>query len=112
MFANVPSLLALNPAPLVEINPEDAGARGIGDGDLVTVFNDRGRTTLRARVTGAVGPRVVQISQGWWIDQFREGSVNHLTHDAVNPVQAAVYEPNMHMNDVAVEVERVREARR
>lgn len=112
MFANVPSLLDLNPEPLVEINPQDAGARGIGDGDLVTVFNGRGRVTLRARVTGAVGPRVVQITQGWWIDQFREGSVNHLTHDAVNPVQAAVYEPNMHMNDVAVEVERVPEEAR
>jgi anaerobic selenocysteine-containing dehydrogenase len=109
MFANVPSLLALNPEPLVEINPGDAGERRISDGDRVTVFNDPGRVTLRARVTGAVGPRVVQITQGWWIDQFREGSVNHLTHDVVNPVQAMVYEPNMHMNDVAVEVERMKE---
>ena len=38
------------------------------------------------------------------IDQFQKGSVNHLTHDVINPVQEKVYEPNMHMNDVAVEV--------
>jgi molybdopterin-containing oxidoreductase family molybdopterin binding subunit len=109
MFANVQSLLELNPEPLLEINPQDAGERRIADGDLVTVFNDRGRTTLKARITEAVGPRVVTITQGWWIDQFMEGSVNHLTHDVLNPVQAAIYEPNMHMNDVAVEVVRVKE---
>ena len=71
---------------------------------MVTVFNDRARTTLKARLTEGVGPGVINITQGWWIDQFKEGSVNHLTHDVINPVQEKVYEPNMHMNDVAVEV--------
>jgi anaerobic dimethyl sulfoxide reductase subunit A len=104
MFANVSSLLELNPEPLVEINPRDAAARNIGDNDMVTVFNDRARTTLKARLTEGVGPGVINITQGWWIDQFKEGSVNHLTHDVINPVQEKVYEPNMHMNDVAVEV--------
>jgi len=42
--------------------------------------------------------------------QFREGSVNHLTHDVINPVQQMVYEPNMHMNDVAVEVVKAKAA--
>ena len=104
MFANVGSLLEMNPEPLAEINPADAAARGISEGDLITVFNDRARTTLRARVTEGVRPGVINIMQGWWIDQFKEGSVNHLTHDVINPVQEKVYEPNMHMNDVAVEV--------
>jgi molybdopterin-containing oxidoreductase family molybdopterin binding subunit len=104
MFANVKTLLELNPEPLVEINPIDAKARNISDNDMVTVFNDRGRTTLRARVTEGVRPGVVNIMEGWWLDQFIEGSVNHLTHDVINPVQEKVYEPNMHMNDVAVEI--------
>ena len=104
MFANVGSLLEMNPEPLAEINPADAAARGISEGDMITVFNDRARTTLRARVTEGVRPGVINIMQGWWIDQFKEGSVNHLTHDVINPVQEKVYEPNMHMNDVAVEV--------
>jgi molybdopterin-containing oxidoreductase family molybdopterin binding subunit len=109
MFSNVSSLLELNPEPLVEINPRDADARQIADDDLVTVFNDRARTTLKARLTEGVGPGVINITQGWWIDQFKEGSVNHLTHDVINPVQEKVYEPNMHMNDVAVEVVRTEE---
>jgi molybdopterin-containing oxidoreductase family molybdopterin binding subunit len=104
MFANVSSLLELNPEPLVDINPRDAAARNIADNDIVTVFNDRARTTLKARLTESVGPGIINITQGWWIDQFKEGSVNHLTHDVINPVQEKVYEPNMHMNDVAVEV--------
>jgi len=104
MFANVSSLLDMNPEPLVEINPQDAAQRNISDDVMVTVFNDRGKTTLKARVTEGVRPGVVNISQGWWIDQFEEGSVNHLTHAVINPVQEAIYEPNMHMNDVAVEV--------
>ena len=107
MFANVSSLLKLNPEPLVDINPRDAAERNIADSDIVTVFNDRARTTLKARLTESVGPGVINITQGWWIDQFKEGSVNHLTHDVINPVQEKVYEPNMHMNDVAVEVVKV-----
>jgi molybdopterin-containing oxidoreductase family molybdopterin binding subunit len=103
-FANVSSLLELNPEPLIEINPIDAKKRSISDNDMVTVFNDRGRTTLKARLTEGVRPGVVNITEGWWIDQFKEGSVNHLTHDIINPVQDKIYEPNMHMNDVAVEV--------
>ncbi|MGB6681510.1 MAG: molybdopterin-dependent oxidoreductase [Candidatus Bathyarchaeia archaeon] len=104
MFANVQSLLDLNPEPLVDIHPIDAEKRNIKTDDIVTVYNDRARTTLKARVTEGVKPGVADITEGWWIEQFREGSLNHLTHDIINPVQDKVYEPNMHMNDVAVEI--------
>ncbi|MFX1256878.1 MAG: molybdopterin-dependent oxidoreductase [Promethearchaeota archaeon] len=104
MFSNVDSLLNLNSEPLVEINPIDAKKRNISDNNFVTVFNDRARTTLKARLSESVKPGVINITEGWWINQFVEGSVNHLTHDIINPVQNKVYEPNMHMNDVAVEI--------
>jgi len=105
-FANVRSLLDMNPEPVVEINSIDSEVRGIVSNDYVTVFNDRGKTTLKALVSESVGPGVVNITEGWWIDQFKEGSVNHLTHDIINPVQEKVYEPNMHMNDVAVQIKK------
>jgi molybdopterin-containing oxidoreductase family molybdopterin binding subunit len=104
MFANVESLLEMNPEPVVEINPLDAAERNIANEEWVAVFNDRARTILKAKLTEGVRPGVINITQGWWIDQFQKGSVNHLTHDVINPVQEKVYEPNMHMNDVAVEV--------
>jgi len=106
MFANVQSLLDLKPEPIVDINPIDAKKRNIVNNDIVTVFNDRARTTLKARINRGVKPGVLDITEGWWIGQFKEGSLNHLTHDTINPVQDKVYEPNMHMNDVAVEVEK------
>ncbi|MHA1730022.1 MAG: molybdopterin-containing oxidoreductase family protein [Promethearchaeota archaeon] len=111
-FANVKSLLKMNPEPVVDIHPADAEKRDINDGDMVTVLNDRARTTLKVRVTEEVRPGVVNIAEGWWFDQFKEGSVNHLTHDTVNPVQNKIYEPNMHMNDVAVEVVKYKEGRK
>ena len=109
MFANVHSLLDLNLEPIVDVNPIDAEKRNINNGDIVTVYNDRARTTLKARVTEGVKPGVLDINEGWWIEQFREGSLNHLTHDIINPVQDKIYEPNMHMNDVAVELMKYKE---
>lgn len=109
MYANVKSLLELNPEPVVDINPIDAEARNVQSGDLVSVFNDRGKATLKARVSRIVRPGVIDIAEGWLINQFKEGSVNHLTHDIKNPVQDKIYEPNMHMNDVAVEVKKLEE---
>lgn len=106
MFANVKRLLDLNPEPVVDVNPIDAKSRGIKTDDLVSVSSKRGRTTLKARVNPVVQPGLVDITEGWWIDQFKEGSVNHLTHDVINPVQEKIYEPNMHMNDVAVNLKK------
>ncbi len=46
------------------INPVDAQARGIQDGDLVRVFNDRGEIRKRAKVTGRIVPGVVSMPTG------------------------------------------------
>jgi trimethylamine-N-oxide reductase (cytochrome c) len=39
---------------LVRLNPADAAARGIGENDLVRVFNDRGAVICAAQITGRV----------------------------------------------------------
>jgi anaerobic dimethyl sulfoxide reductase subunit A len=49
------------------INPIDAAARDIHDGDLVRVWNERGELVIPARVTPRILPGVVDIPQGaWW----------------------------------------------
>ncbi len=50
----------------VYISPEDAEARGIQDGDLVRVFNDRGQLLAGARVSEDYPPGVVRIYEGAW----------------------------------------------
>ncbi len=73
------------PMPIV-MNPEDARARAIGDGDLVLVFNDRGRCRARAKISDDIRERVVAISTGAWFDPDEDdtdcqGNPNVLTRD-------------------------------
>jgi len=52
-------------APLM-INPKDAEARGIKNGDIVRVFNDRGQILAGAVVTDKIRPSVVVCEEGNW----------------------------------------------
>lgn len=73
----------------VLINPKDSEARGIKDGDIVELFNDRGRCLAGARVTDDVMQGVVFLWTGAWYDpdfdasqhRDRHGNPNVLTHD-------------------------------
>ncbi|MEO0035558.1 MAG: hypothetical protein RLZZ501_1581, partial [Pseudomonadota bacterium] len=47
---------------VLEIHPDDAAARGIGDGDFVTLASRIGSTTLRARLGERVPPGVVHTT--------------------------------------------------
>jgi anaerobic selenocysteine-containing dehydrogenase len=63
----------------LEMHPGDAAARGIADGDVVEVFNARGRIELTARVDGTV-PRGVVASRLSWNKLSKGGhNVNLLT---------------------------------
>lgn len=54
----------------IRLNPVDAAARGIADGDVVRVVNDLGACLAGAVVTDAVRPGVVQLSTGAWFDPY------------------------------------------
>ena len=43
-------------------------ARGIGDGDIVRLYNDRGACLAGAVLSAALRPGVVQLSTGAWYD--------------------------------------------
>jgi biotin/methionine sulfoxide reductase len=75
----------------IRMHPDDAAACGIADGDVVLVFNDRGRCLAGARVTAAIRPGVVALATGaWWDPEVRgdptsldrHGNPNGLTRDA------------------------------
>ena len=52
----------------VRINPQDAAARAIRDGDVVRLFNDRGACLAGAVLSDALRAGVVQLSTGAWYD--------------------------------------------
>lgn len=50
------------------LNPGDAAARGIADGDVVRLFNDRGSCLAGVVLRDDVRPGVVQLSTGAWYE--------------------------------------------
>ncbi|MBL8361377.1 MAG: molybdopterin oxidoreductase family protein [Rubrivivax sp.] len=86
-FANVQSLQAIEGEPLLEVHPDDAGARGIADGALVDVWNDRGRYRCRAAVSTRARPGVVNGLGIWWRKQGVQGTnVNELTSQQLTDI--------------------------
>jgi biotin/methionine sulfoxide reductase len=57
----------------VWINTADAAARGINEGDVVRLFNDRGALLAGALVTDAMRPGVLQLPTGAWYDPLEPG---------------------------------------
>ncbi|MFC1919908.1 molybdopterin-dependent oxidoreductase [Chloroflexota bacterium] len=94
-FGNIPWLRELAPQE-VWINSGDAVVRGIGNGDNVRVFNERGEVLIRARVTERIMPGVVDLPHGAWYDPDekgvdRGGCPNVLTSDAYSSGGSLAY---------------------
>jgi anaerobic selenocysteine-containing dehydrogenase len=79
----LPTLAAADPEPRLWISPADAASRGIGDGEGIRIFNQRGEMRARASVTDRVPPGTVWMRDGW-------GGLNTLTSGAPVLPDAAV----------------------
>ena len=80
----------VEPKAILDINPQDAQKRGIKDGDMVAVFNDRGKVKLKAMLNQSVPPGTVNTYHGSWPEHFAEGHYNDLLYrvddlTAINP---------------------------
>jgi len=79
-FVNVQSLRDIEAEPVLEMHPEDAAARGIQDGAVVRVFNDRGSYHCKARLNQRARLGVVNGLGVWWRKLGLNGTnVNELT---------------------------------
>ncbi|WP_245964770.1 bifunctional nitrate reductase/sulfite reductase flavoprotein subunit alpha [Trinickia dinghuensis] len=82
----VAMLNKLNPAPFVEIHPEDATTLGIAEKDRVEIRSRRGRAVLPAVVTDRVRPGNC-FAPMHWNDVFGEElCINAVTSDAVDRI--------------------------
>ncbi|WP_137389575.1 molybdopterin-dependent oxidoreductase [Rhodoligotrophos defluvii] len=73
------------------LNPQDAAARGIRDGDIIRIFNARGACLAAAVLTDGVMPGVVNLSTGAWFDP--------IDHEAEN-AECGHGNPNMVTRDI------------
>ncbi|MBU4317460.1 MAG: molybdopterin-dependent oxidoreductase [Proteobacteria bacterium] len=88
-FDNLPWLRELQ-IQAVSMNTVDAGKRGIQQGEMVRVFNDRGEVRIPAKVTERIMPGVVALPQGAWYTPDEKGidhggCVNVLTKNEISP---------------------------
>jgi anaerobic selenocysteine-containing dehydrogenase len=70
----------------LEIHPGDATLRGIHEGDIVEVFNDRGRIRLVAQVHKGVAPGVVASRLNWNKLSHGGSNVNALTSERLTDI--------------------------
>jgi len=57
----------------VTMHPQDAAVRGLRDGDIVRVFNERGACLAGLIVSDGVRPGVIQLATGAWYDPQHTG---------------------------------------
>ncbi|MFH1350083.1 MAG: molybdopterin-dependent oxidoreductase [Pseudomonadota bacterium] len=91
-FYNVPWLRELEPHQLW-INVLDAQERGIIEGEMVRVFNERGEIQISVHVTHRIMPGVVAMGEGTWYGPDERGvdlngCANVLTRDLPSPAGA------------------------
>jgi trimethylamine-N-oxide reductase (cytochrome c) len=60
------------------MNPTDAAARNIKDGDVVRLFNDRGQILVGVKVTDDARPGVMRVFEGGWYDPAEPGKIGTL----------------------------------
>jgi anaerobic selenocysteine-containing dehydrogenase len=65
-FSAQPVFVRREGEPTLTVHPRDAAARGIRDGQMVRVFNDRGEFRVRAHVSDAARPGLVVGLSIWW----------------------------------------------
>ncbi len=95
-LANQAGLIEREGDPFVEIHPQDAGKRGIKNGDWVIVENKRGCSRLLAKVTDGVRPGVIVSPKGRW-HKRGSGNVNMTTSDAIGDLAG---QSSFHTNSV------------
>ena len=84
----------------LEMNPDDADARGIEDGDAIRVWNALGEMRINARVSALVQRGTVTMPKGVW----RRNTKNGFTSNALSPDSLADLGGGACFNDARVQV--------
>jgi anaerobic selenocysteine-containing dehydrogenase len=99
----ISSTLGELPRPDVKLamHPDDAGERGLADGDLVRIFNELGEVHCTLRVVPSIRRGTVSLPKGIW----RRSTRNNATGTALVPDTLTDLGAGACFNDARVQVE-------
>ena len=80
-YGNIDNKLKGQGEQFVLINQADAMDRGVQEGEIVKVFNDRGAFDAVAKITSDVNKGIIVTSLGYW-RQLNNGTVNSVSSSA------------------------------
>lgn len=79
-------LRELDPEPTVKINPADAKAQGLSDGDIVECYNDHGHAVAKLVCNEAIRPGTMVYPKSWQSDQHIAGGWSEPLSCETDPV--------------------------
>ena len=109
-YVNNPFMLELqDETPKAWMNPNDAHAVGLEQGDAVEVYNSRGKVTAALVCDPGMHTGQVIFEQGWWSEYTDDSSYNTLIYPWINPTNevyylSSVWSPNMAWNECVCNV--------
>lgn len=65
-FGNLDIIRQYDPGPLLAVSVSDALEKGLADGDMVRVFNDRGSMELKVIISARMKKGCLSLPNGWW----------------------------------------------
>jgi len=75
---HIPEMRARHPEPEIYLNAKTAAARGVKEGEWVTVENQLGSIKARLAIKDAMPDDLVRVPHGWWKPEMQQG-VGHLS---------------------------------
>ncbi|PKN62475.1 MAG: molybdopterin oxidoreductase [Deltaproteobacteria bacterium HGW-Deltaproteobacteria-15] len=99
--------------PKVFLNQKNATERDIKTGDLVEIFNGRGKTSCYAVIDPGCREGTAIFEQGWWARYLKNDSYNSLTMPWIKPLHEiyfvpGIWSPTTAWNECLVDVRRVK----
>jgi len=100
----ISSTLGELPRPEVrlDMNPDDAAARGVEEGDRLRLWNGLGEVRIKAHLTHLLRPGTVAMPKGLW----RRSTTNGYTSNALSPDSLSDLGGGACFNDARVQVEK------
>ena len=89
------------PEPMVRLNPDDAAAIGVQEGDLVHCYNTFGEVTMKCTISAGLRPGMASAGRSWNSEDFVAGHFASLPSSDYNQMTA-----NQCYNDCAVKIEK------